>query len=471
VIEGLSVAITVWHRVAPDSFQLLTLNEAAARLLELDRENLPSLTIAQVFPQHRTDVVASLSAVLSDGERRHLGELRYGDEQSPDLVLMGEAFAVGESGVAVMLEDIPERLWVENTFSQSEELWRTMMESAPGYIFATDLDGNILLANRAPAGLLPEHLVGMSVLHYAPEESRDLLQGLLQETIASQKPNSIETEGASGRWYRLEVGPMVRGGRVFGLVTIQLDITDRKNIEIELEAKNAELGQSNRELEEFAYAASHDLQEPLRMVSSFAELLRDEYEGELNDEADRFIGYIVDGATRMQLLVRDLLRLSRVATRSQPAAAVNLSDVLRAVRQDLEMASQEASATFDIGALPVVLGDRTQLHQLFLNLIGNALKFRGEKPAHLTITAQRIGARWTFEVRDHGVGFEMRFAERVFRVFQRLHRDMNVKGTGIGLAICKKIVERHGGLISAESEPGKGTTFRFTLPAVVEAAS
>ena len=466
VVEGLSVAVTVWRRhdgVAP-SYQLLTLNDAAGRLLDLDRGDLGQLQLHEVFPERGPDIAGTLDEVLRDGARRHLGELRYGDDQAPDLVLMAEAFPLNDSSACVMLEDITERLWVETTFSQSEELWRCMLENAPGYIFATDLEGNILLANQAPQGLVPEHMVGSNVLQYAPAESRDLLAALLREAISSKARRSIETRGeTSGRWYRLEVGPMIRGGVVFGLVTIQLDITDRKGMEIDLADKNRALAISNENLEEFAYAASHDLQEPLRMVSSYAELLVEEYGEKLSEEADGYISRVVDGAKRMQTLIHDLLRFSRVDTRGGAFEPTDLSKTVSTVLGDLQIAIREADAKITVGVLPTVPGDRTQLHQLFLNIIGNALKFRGEAAARVEVQACRTDDRWQISVRDQGIGLDMRFADRVFRVFQRLHRQTEIPGTGIGLALCKKIVERHGGTIWVESEEGAGTTFHFTL--------
>lgn len=206
------------------------------------------------------------------------------------------------------------------------------------------------------------------------------------------------------------------------------------------------------------------------MVASFLQLLQRRYGGQLDATADEYIGYAIDGAQRMQRLIQDLLAYSRVGTRGKPAESVDLNATLVGVRQDLRPMIEEADGRVQVGPLPTVLADPTQMRQLFQNLIGNALKFRHpERPATVTISAERVteegAACWRFAVADNGIGIDPKYAERVFQVFQRLHTRDEYEGTGIGLAICKKIVERHGGRIWFEATPGGGTTFYFTLPA------
>ena len=229
-----------------------------------------------------------------------------------------------------------------------------------------------------------------------------------------------------------------------------------------------ELSRSNRELEQFAYVASHDLQEPLRMVSSYVALLGRRYGGELDERADKYIHFAVDGANRMQRLIHDLLAYSRVGTQGTELTPTDTAPVLRETLSNLELAIEDSEAQVVFSDLPSVMGDPSQLRQLFQNIIGNALKYRSESRPRVELDAKRDGDQWTFSIRDNGVGFDQRYAERVFGVFKRLHRNADIPGTGIGLAICQRIIDRHGGRIWAESKLGEGSCFYFTLPAVAE---
>jgi signal transduction histidine kinase len=258
------------------------------------------------------------------------------------------------------------------------------------------------------------------------------------------------------------------------------------NTELEqrVEARTAELRRSNQDLQQFAYVASHDLQEPLRMVTHFVQLLQERYQARLDKEGGEFIEFAFAGAQRMQRLIQDLLSYSRVGTRGEPFQPTDCNQVLRRVLDNLQVAIQDSGAHLKCGPLPVVWGDGTQLSQLFQNLISNALKFRGAQPSVIQIDAQRVGTndelpvghpgagqpvRWfRFSVRDNGPGIAPADFERIFVIFQRLHRREDYPGTGIGLSICKRIVERHCGRIWVESDLGKGATFLFVLPAPEE---
>jgi PAS domain S-box-containing protein len=242
------------------------------------------------------------------------------------------------------------------------------------------------------------------------------------------------------------------------------DITERKRAEEKLKQTLEELEHSNKDLEQFAYAASHDLQEPLRTVSNFSQLLAKRYKGELDAKADQFIGFIVDGATRMQQMIDDLLAYSRVSTRAKPFEPTNCETVFDQALANLKMAIEESDALVTHDPLPTVMADASQIVQLFQNLLSNAIKFRKEKP-RITVSAAQRGNEWLFSVQDNGIGIAPEFMEYIFKMFEREHASAEYPGTGVGLAICKKIVERHGGRIWVESEIGKGSTFYFTIPA------
>lgn len=252
--------------------------------------------------------------------------------------------------------------------------------------------------------------------------------------------------------------------------TLERRQRERDDAERALAEKAEQLTRSNAELEQFAYVASHDLQEPLRMVASYTQLLARRYEGRLDSDADEFINFAVDGATRMQTLINDLLTLSRVGTRGGALEPANVEEILGTALHNLELTIGESHATVTHDALPDVVADAGQLVQLFQNLIGNAMKFHGEEPPRIHISAQRAGADWVFSVADNGIGVEPQYAQRIFVMFQRLHGREEFPGTGIGLAICKKIVERHGGRIWLETTKGGGATFLFTLRAAPAAA-
>ena len=241
------------------------------------------------------------------------------------------------------------------------------------------------------------------------------------------------------------------------------DVTQRRQAEETLRQQAEELERSNRELEQFAYVASHDLQEPLRIVSSYVQLLARRYQGKLDQDADEFIGFAVEGANRMKSLITDLLAYSRVGTHGKELAPVEMEDALDRATRNLRLAIQDSGAVLTHDDLPLVLADALQMAQLLQNLIGNAIKFRGPKPPRIHVGVRRQDEHWLFFVRDNGIGIDPQYGERIFVIFQRLHNRDEYPGTGIGLAICRKIVERHGGQIWVESKPGDGATFYFTL--------
>jgi light-regulated signal transduction histidine kinase (bacteriophytochrome) len=225
-----------------------------------------------------------------------------------------------------------------------------------------------------------------------------------------------------------------------------------------------ELARSNRDLEQFAYVASHDLQEPLRMVAAYTQLLAERYQGKLDESADKYIHYAVDGALRMQRLVQDLLAFSRVGRSGADRRQVDCNSVLTTALQNLQAAIDESGARIEAGPLPILFADASQLLQLFQNLVANAIKFRAAEPPRICINAEKSGREWRFSLTDNGIGIASEHADLIFVIFKRLHTRSEYPGNGIGLSICKKIVEQQGGRIWVESVPGRGAAFNFTLP-------
>ena len=257
-------------------------------------------------------------------------------------------------------------------------------------------------------------------------------------------------------------------GSIEGAVCVVRDVTAQREAEAALERYAVELEERNAELQQFAYVASHDLQEPLRMVTSFLQLLERRYADQVGDTGREYIGFAVGGARRMQALIQDLLAYSRVGTHGRGFERVDLGQVAQDVQTDLSVALSEAEGEIEIGALPTLHGDPVQLHQLLQNLVGNGLKFRQKgRPATVRISATRVREEgkpfWRIAVADNGIGLEQHYEDRVFQIFQRLHDRESYEGTGIGLAICKRIAERHGGRIWYEGRPGDGTTFYVLL--------
>lgn len=248
-----------------------------------------------------------------------------------------------------------------------------------------------------------------------------------------------------------------------GLGVIFTDITERQRAQAKLEQVIAALERSNKELEQFAYIASHDLQEPLRMVASYVQLLAQRYEGKLDKDADDFIAFAVDGTIRMQRMINDLLTYSRVGTRGKEFQPTSCENVLGQAFANLQLAIKESGASVTHDPLPTVMADESQLLQLFQNLISNAITYRDQELPQVHVSAEQNRNEWAFSISDNGIGIEPQNFERIFQLFQGLHSRSH-PGNGIGLASCKKIVERHGGRIWVESEVGKGSTFRFTVP-------
>jgi len=365
---------------------------------------------------------------------------------------------------------------VIQSFDSHAPLFQLLLDSMPNAVLLVDATGRITYANPLAFryfGYAPHELIGMGVEVLVPAVSRaghaSLRTGYLREPrMRAMTPNmELYAQRKDGSTFSAEIGlsPIESAEGMLVLATIN-DISELKRTTRDLMERTRELARSNTELEQFAYVASHDLQEPLRMVTSYLQLIAQRYEGRLDADADDFIRFAVDGATRMKQLIKDLLDYSR-AGRSHTEKPVALAHVLERVLGSLGPRITETNAHIVSDPLPRVLGDEGRLFRMFLNLVSNAIKFRRpDSPPEVHIGARRQGREWIIEVADNGIGIGAEYKERIFQMFQRLHGRDEYEGTGIGLATCKRIVERHGGHIWVESQAGRGSTFFVSLPAV-----
>ncbi len=360
---------------------------------------------------------------------------------------------------AHLQQEISDRKQVELAMRESN----AALENAAEGISRLDQQGRYINVNKAYAqmvGYQTSEMIGKDWEKTVYPEDLDKLLVAYQQMLTDGKveveARGIRKDGSIFYKQLVMISVYDEQKRFTGHHCFMKDISDRKQAE-------EELIRSNAELEQFAYVASHDLQEPLRMVTSYLQLLERRYKDKLDANADEFIHYAVDGASRMQTLINDLLTYSRVGTRGEPFGIVNTFASLSNAIANLKIAIAESAAVLTYDALPNVIGDPSQLSQLFQNLIGNAIKFRGEVPPQIHIGVESKDGSWLFSVSDNGIGIEPQYRDRIFLIFQRLHNRTKYLGTGIGLAICKKIVERHGGNLWVESSPIQGSIFYFTI--------
>lgn len=429
-----------------------------------------------VAPEKLENHAARLATIASGGGFDDL-EVLHVAKDGRRLVLEARVTSVrGPSGELIgafaMLSDVSEKRQLQAKFQMA-------FEASPSGMIMIDEAGLITLSNSQIARMFdyePGELIGQRIEILVPMGTRDQhpanRASFLTDPSARAMGAGRDLRGRrkDGSEFPVEIGlapiPTEAGMLVLAAV---VDISERNRAAAALMAKTRDLERSNAELEQFAYVASHDLREPLRMVASYTELLSERYGGKLDERADKYIGYIVDGARRMQQLVSDLLALSRVGTQGKPLEPVDSANVLKNVIRAMTPSIRESGARIEAGTLPVVVADEVQLGQLFQNLIGNAIKFRApDRPPSIIIEAEQAGGAWVFSMQDNGIGIEGQYSERIFQMFQRLHGRDEYEGNGIGLAIAKKIVERHGGTIWLSSTVGEGTVFYFSLPVMDE---
>ena len=396
---------------------------------------------------------------------------------------------------AALNTELGERLRAERSLRDSETLYHSLVDTLPISILRKDLQGRVTFGNRGYAekmGRPLSQLLGKTDFELFPP---DLAEKYLRDDQAVIQTGKIFEDveehrspdsGARSYVHVLKAPVHDSSGKVVGTQVIFWDVTARRIAEETQMRTAADLARSNKELEQFAYVASHDLQEPLRMVTSYTQLIARRYGEKLDPDAKEFMQFAVNGALRMQRLIQDLLTYSRVGTRGKPFELVELNEIFGEVKDNLRLALDEAGAVVENDRLPRIMGDGVQLVQLLQNLVGNALKFRSSHSPRIHVTCERRTAtscpvngalltktgppeeEWVIGVRDNGIGIEPQYFDKIFVIFQRLHSHDQYPGTGIGLAICKKIVERHGGRIWVESAVGRGATFYFTLPVALE---
>jgi PAS domain S-box-containing protein len=360
--------------------------------------------------------------------------------------------------------------------TESEAKYRGLLEAAPDAMVIADEQGLIVLVNAQTESLFGYHrheLVGQSVEMLVPQSFRaahsQQRQGYTANPHKRIMDRGVELRGLrrDGSEFPAEIGlsPLETADGILVTAAIR-DISLRKKSEEQLMRTMDELQRSNDDLQQFAYVASHDLQEPLRMVASYTQLIASRYQGKLDADADEFIAFAVDGCNRMQVLIQDLLAYSRAGTDGKALSEVSSEETLLAALANLGLMLEKSSAIVTHDLLPTIMTDETQLRQVLQNLIGNAIKYRGAEAPQVHVSAKNDAKRWIFSVRDNGLGIDPKYFERIFILFQRLHGRHEFEGTGIGLAICKKILERLGGNIWVESQLGQGSTFFFALPEV-----
>jgi PAS domain S-box-containing protein len=458
----------------------LAVNEAAIREYGYTREEFLSMAITQIRPEE--DIPRLLDAVrqshaglvAGSGPWRH--RKKNGDMVDVEVSSHSVPFIARDARL-VIVSDVTERNRSLAALKESRALLEQAQAVAHvGSWLSDPQDEGRLFWSRETCRIfgLPDDqenfqtTVADFFARVHPGD-RDMIRAVAQTALAAGLPYSVDHRivrpDGSVRWVheQAEIERDARG-RPMHMVGVVQDITDRKLAEADLAQRAQELARSNAELERFAYVASHDLQEPLRMVTSFTQLLAQRYKDKLDKDAHEFIGFAVEGATRMQRLIEDLLAYSRVGSANRKPGRIQAAAALRRATANLRTAISDSNAEVSAGDLPEVVADESQLSMVFQNLIGNAIKFRAGVSPQIHVAAHRLNGGWQFEIKDNGIGIDEKHRERIFTMFHRLHPRSVYPGNGIGLAICKRILEGHGGRIWVESKPGAGSTFYFTLP-------
>jgi PAS domain S-box-containing protein len=466
---GLDPLVTI----APDG-KITDVNKATEMVTGLPRDHLIGTDFSMYFTEPGMAQEGYLKVFKEGSVKDYPLEMRHRDGHTTPVLYNASVYRdeMGKViGVFAAARDITERKHAEEAVRQAYAYNRSLIEASLDPLVTISPDGKITDVNEATekvTGRSREDLIGTIFSNYftRPDKAQEGYLQVYKEGVVTDYP--LEIRHIDGH-----ITPVVynaslyrdESDRVIGVFAAARDVTELFRTEEALKAKMVEVERSNAELEQFAYVASHDLQEPLRVVASYVKLLDRRYGDKLDADAHEFIGYAVEGSTRMQQMINDLLTFSRVGTKGKPFEPTDLESVFDRALKNLSVSIRDNDAKVTHDALPSVVADDMQMTQLFQNLVGNAIKFRSmDRAPAIHVSAKKLGGAWEFSVADNGIGIEPEYFNRIFVIFNRLHTKDEYPGSGIGLAICKKIVERHGGRIWVESRPDEGSVFHFTIP-------
>jgi PAS domain S-box-containing protein len=462
--------------ISPDG-KVTDVNEATVKATGVPREQLIGTEFSDYFTE---------TEKAREGYRRVFAEcfvtdypltIRHRDGRLTDVLYNASVYRDAKgvvTGVFAAARDVTDRKRAEAAVAKERQRFQDVLNMLPAYVVLLAPDYTVPFANRFFEERFGKSL-GRRCYDYLFQRAEPCENCESYKVMKTKGPHHWEWVGPDGRNYDIYDFPFTDFDGSPLIMEMGIDVTEQKraeqalqkahdSLEVKVAERTADLTRSNADLEQFAYAASHDLQEPLRMVANYVGLLSQRYREHLDDKADRYIDYAVGGAKRMQALVDGLLHYSRVGTKDAPATELDATAVVAEARANLNHRIEETGAVVEVGPLPIVTADRVQLAQVFQNLLDNAMKFHGAAAPKVSVTCRDVGTEWEFAVRDNGIGIDPKHAERIFGVFKRLHTEQEYPGTGIGLALCRKIIERHGGRIHVEPAEGGGSVFLFTLP-------
>ncbi|GAB4374683.1 MAG: hypothetical protein Kow00121_19430 [Elainellaceae cyanobacterium] len=492
LVEHLPFGLMIWQlddSEDTNTFRLLAVNPMARRILGLPASETTNSIEPCVdpFPAFlKIEPPEVYADIVRSGIAKDLGEIRYRNDQAVETICLAKAFPLPQQQVGVLFEDVTERRQAEEALRQLEQKLLFHWRQTPLAVIEWDTQFSIVEWNPAAEKIfgysrrevLGQHTVELIVSAEFRAEVQAIWERSMKLKLSVSRliQNITHTERRiSCEWHCTPL--LDEGKQVIGMLSLVQDVTDRRRAEIELRQFAERLAQSNRELQDFASVASHDLQEPLRKIQAFGDRLYTQYRHILPEQGQDYLQRMQNAAQRMQTLINDLLALSRIGTEARSFAPVSLTTIVQDVLLDLEVRIQQTGAAIEVADLPTINADPIQMRQLLQNLISNALKFHqtGVSPhvqirSHILSSAPNLTADASdqavcqIQVIDNGIGFDEKYLDRIFTIFQRLHGRNEYEGTGVGLAICRKIVERHGGSITAHSVPGQGATFVVTLP-------